>query len=105
MISDLLAFVDARLDEKEASAKAADDPARVLREVAAKRKLIAFALENAARIDGEWGDCHEAAEIARGQCGDYGEDEAIEVLGPLAAIDSDHPDYRQEWADWEPSSA
>ena len=128
MISDLLAFLNARLDEIERLANQAQpwpygsdpatawigipgpnplyvwahmtahDPAHVLREVAAKRALIAFALENAARVDGEWGDCHEAAEIARGQCGDYGEDAAYEVLGPLAAIDGDHVDYRQEWA-------
>ena len=84
MISDLLAFVNARLDEKEALANRAEpwpygsdpatawigipgpnplyvwahmtthNPARVLRDIAAKRALIAFALKNAASIDGEW---------------------------------------------------
>ena len=62
------------------------DPARVLREVAAMRELTAVALETAAMIDGEWGDGHEAAEIAGGQCQDYGEEAAIAILGPLAAI-------------------
>jgi Family of unknown function (DUF6221) len=74
--------------------------ARALREVQAKRELITFALENAASIDGEWGDCHKAAEIASGQCEDRGATAAnailkplAAILKPLAAIYSDHPDY------------
>ena len=63
----------------------------------AKRALITFALENAASVDGEWGDGHDAGEIAGGQCEDCGMRAASRVLGLLAAIDSDHPDYRQEW--------
>lgn len=72
------------------------DPARVLRGVAAMRELTAVALENAAMIDGEWGDGHEAAEIAGGKCADHGARAAMRVLGPLAAIWSDHADYPQE---------
>lgn len=128
MISDLLAFVNARLDEKEALANRAEpwpygsdpatawigipgpnplyvwahmtthNPARVLRDIAAKRALITFALQNAASVDGEWACSHSAEEIAADECQDYGRDAAYEVLRPLAAVDSDHPDYRQEWA-------
>ncbi len=104
MISDLLAFQYARLDENEARAKDVFvcEPIavkeRVLREVAAKRALIAFALKNAQQIDSEWGDCHDAEEIASGQCRDHGAEVAYKVLKPLAAIDNTHPDYRPEWA-------
>lgn len=72
--------------------------AKRLREVQAGRDLITFALENAASIDGEWGDCHDAAEIASGKCADHGIKAAKRVLGSLAAIWSDHPGYR----DWKP---
>ena len=57
MTSDLIAFLNARLDEAEATA---------LREVAAKREII--------RVCGR-----------------------VYVLRFLAAVYSDHPDYRQEW--------
>lgn len=82
---------------EQAAHIARHDPARALREVAAKRELITFAPENAAAIDGEWGDGHEAAEIAAGLCADHGMEAANEILGPLAAVWSDHPDYRPEW--------
>ena len=57
------------------------DPARALREVAAKRKTIR--------------SIEELVQHA------YGYDSAgtvEKVLTPLAAIYSDHPDYRKEWA-------
>jgi Family of unknown function (DUF6221) len=73
------------------------DPARVLRDVAFRRKLIGFALRNAASIDGEWGDCHDAADIAAGLCSGHGDAAARDILGLLAAIWCDHPDYRPEW--------
>ena len=121
----LVAFLNARLDEAAARAWAVHDvekcdallyeedmaaaaartpdcdcgwPAQVLREVAAMRELTAVALENAAMIDGEWGDGHEAAEIAAGKCGDHGARAAVRILGPLAAIWSDHVDYPREVA-------
>lgn len=72
--------------------------AKRLREIAAGRALVTFAFENASQIDGEWGDGHEAAEIAAGQCADHGLKAAKKVLGPLAAIWNDHPEYR----DWKP---
>ena len=69
---------------------------RVLREVAAKRALIAEVLRYEATIDGEWGCCHSASEIAAGKC--RGANRGIPALQHMAAVDSDHPDYRQEWA-------
>lgn len=65
------------------------DPARVLREVAAKRAILALierveGLENL--IDGEW---------PIGWPTDY---PSMELLPLLAAAYVDHPDYRPEWA-------
>ena len=107
-------FLAARLDEDEAAAKAvrpdqdyADSahqerwsPARVLREVEARRTITA---EHAAT--GGWtayGDhmCRRCV---------YSDDEPHDelhhwvafpcpTLRALAAVWSDHPDYRQEWA-------
>ena len=64
---------------------ARQDPARTLRHVAATRELVAFAFKNAATIDGEWGCCHSAAEIAAGQCNDQGARAAVRLLGIIAS--------------------
>jgi hypothetical protein len=110
VIKDLIAFLNARLDEKRLYAEGLITygphdvsglvglRAQMLREVEAGRKLITVALESAVMIDGEWGDGHEAAEIADGQCGDHGAKAVKAILGPLAAVWNDHPDYRPEWA-------
>ena len=134
MTGDLIAFLNARLDEDEAAAKGAagdvweyrdtwvwcgpfevadifggadmeeigghiarHDPARVLREVAAKRAIVATVSAYEAKIDGEWGCCHSATGIAGGYCPEIRPDD-IRALRELAAVWSDHPDYRQEWA-------
>ena len=97
----LTEFLLARIDEDEAAARREQDevaerilaqgpitwafdpawekspffPARVLRECEAKRRIV--------------------------EGMDYGDIDNInepEVLGLLAAVYSDHPDYRQEWA-------
>lgn len=60
------------------------DPARTLREVVGKRKILAECLD-AIKDQGNWGE--------DGQQG-----LAEEILPALAAIYSDHPDYDQEWA-------
>lgn len=71
------------------------DPARVLREVEAKRKILAD-FENQAGWDLPEG-------VAEGRDDDEREcDQAIRdtlgiVLADFAAIWSDHPDYREEW--------
>jgi hypothetical protein len=146
---ELVAFVDARLDEDEAAARAATpgpwraitsteleelrnrepvdekdedprpwtrpvmsedesrsdgdrvhiarhDPVRALREVEAKRAIITAVWQYEAQIDGEWGCCHNATEIAAGYCPEHRPDE-IGVLRHLAAVYRDHPDYRPGW--------
>lgn len=62
-------------------APGAPDPARVLREVAAKRSLV----ELYGALSAQW-----APNV------DYGF--AYTALRTLAAIYSSHPDYQQEWA-------
>lgn len=72
------------------------DPARVLREVDAKRRLIRTVFVYEAKIDGEWGDCHSADEIEAGLCLETDPDE-IEALRLLALSYSDHPDFQESW--------
>ena len=70
------------------------DPARALREVAAKRAILDGYEVTRQRYDSreEMGDLaadrHRAGEV-------FGLKFAVQVLG---AVYSDHPDYRQEWA-------
>ncbi len=111
MSDDLVAFLRARLDEDEQIARAADgnrafdgtgtipdlistvaihvarhDPARVLAEVDAKRRLIDSYLPEASKTDEqvneEWG---------------YGSALADDLLRLLALPYADHPDYRDDW--------
>ena len=101
MIKEMVTFLVARYAEDWGAARdrelaAGLNESRATRDIDAKRYLITFALENAAQIDGEWGDGHEAAEIASGQCEDHGMKAANKVLGPLAAVYSDHPDYPKD---------
>ena len=52
------------------------NPARVLADIAAKREIVAWVGDYDADLDGSaWG-----------------------ILGNLAALYADHPDYQQEWA-------
>ena len=153
-MSDLVAFLQARLDEREDTAKRAafgwgsewtvrrheddeewssvdadgmrdmvssedadvtrhialHDPAAVLADIAAKRSLIRAAATIGEVMDGEWGCSHTAADILAGARIRAGEDpvplpascegpkEMRRILGPIAALDATHPDYRQEWA-------
>jgi predicted Zn-ribbon and HTH transcriptional regulator len=70
------------------------DPARVLREVEAKRRVLARHHE----------ESHVYGQICRG-CGFEGDNEdprnfidECEELRDLASVWSDHPDYRTEWS-------
>ena len=103
-MNDLIAFLAARLDEDEAVARRAAggspretnlgialfigrfNPARVLREVEADRRLLAEwqKAETDPAIDDQWN-----AGLAAGLR------MAVQIR---AARHSDHPDYRQEWA-------
>jgi len=72
-------------------------PARVLREVAAKRAILERIFTYEAKIDGEWGCCHSAEDIRTGRCPDTKPDE-IEGVRLLAGIWSDHESFRAEWS-------
>jgi hypothetical protein len=65
------------------------DPAHVLAEVEAKRRILSEVVPEIDgmedRIDGEWG------------VGDPTERESVALLRLLALPYADHPDYRQEW--------
>jgi hypothetical protein len=110
-MDELIAFVKARLGEDEAAANevhrprgcgcvdrdggfdpdpiwcGCDYPARVLREVAAKRAVLA------AYIKIEAGGIRDSGWIA-----------FRSTLATLAAVWNDHPDYRQEWAPLTPAA-
>jgi Family of unknown function (DUF6221) len=110
-VSDLAGFLAARLDEIEAAAREAasrplgdawddgtrltavarhiarHDPARVLREVEAKRKILRRCEARINELDVHPnGLVSPRAVLAR------------QIIAELAAVFSDHPDYRQEWA-------
>lgn len=70
------------------------DPVRVLREVEAKRAIVDEVLKYEATIDGEWGCGHTEEQIAAGGCPEI---QVPASLRSLAAVWSDHPDYRAEW--------
>lgn len=75
---------------------AAHDPARVLRETDAKRLLMKQIFMYEAKIDGEWGCCHDADAIEAGMC-DETSPNGIEALRLLALPYKDRPGYREEW--------
>lgn len=116
-MSDIAAFIEARLADDQAAAESVqiglapvDDPlialftpARVLREVAAKRAMLA---RHRIMRAGEsyWFGQAEAATACHG-CGTDRNEEATTPdindcpeLRDLAAVWSDHPDYRPEWS-------
>ncbi len=107
---DLVTFLRARLDEDETVSRAAlgptvliaddklrpapdqathvrrHDPARVLREVEAKRRIV----DRYADVQDGW--------VAMDECPDCLFPGARWLLQTLALSYSDHPDYRPEWA-------
>lgn len=73
---------DGGLDWSDAEFMAHHDPARALREIKAKRRLI-----------DQWADRYSTnPHIVTTE-----ESDAIDVLHTLASVYADHPDYRQEW--------
>ena len=86
------AFED--VDEEFKRHMAHYDPARVLREVAAKRAIIAASKDTYAGPPWEDADIESgAADVWDGRQTAY-----REVLANLASAYSAHPDYRKEWA-------
>jgi hypothetical protein len=86
-MEDLTAFLAARLDEDEEKAKIVAESvghkSRIPREVEAKCAIVSRCAD-AIRDQGIWGEDGQAAL-------------AEDVLRHLAAVYSDHPDYRPEW--------
>jgi len=82
----IVEFLLARIAEDEEVAQARHDPARVLAECEAKRRIVGL---HERRPD--WPDCQE--------CGDrdYQKPWPCSTLRLLALPYSDHPDYRPEW--------
>jgi hypothetical protein len=89
------------------------DPARVLAECAAKRALVSETSKwgHEYNDDDMWYSCGLAIgwdetepgsgcsdEEKRGRCTCGLERRQLRILGPLAAVYVDHPDYRQDWA-------
>jgi hypothetical protein len=96
----LAEFLAARLDEDEAAAKAVTFrsrfTARVLREVAAGRKILAYGQEAQAKLDRA---VAHPEDFAPGDAGLYvGKAAASRMaMRHLAAIWSDHPDWDDAW--------
>jgi len=67
------------------------DPTRVLAECKAKRLVIEAAWADHCRIENEWGTSQSRDWMSANN-------DNPEVISALAAIDADHPDYREEWA-------
>ena len=119
-MTDIVTFLSARLDEDEAAAKDVPhddwidydgwaeltndvkahawrhDPARVLREVAAKRGLIEYAFKAAAVRDSEYGCTHSPDDIRAGHCPDEKPEELF-ILLTLANLWSEHPEFEPAW--------
>lgn len=72
------------------------DPARVLREVEAKRRLLGRIFGFEQSIDAEWGCGHTSEAIAAGECPEPSV-HFIAALRDFAAVWSDHPDWREAW--------
>ncbi len=118
---DLTGFLTARLDEDEADAREVDAfggvPARVLREVDAKRKILAehkissepetvHILHHDKKSNTGWEETKETGRLtywcqACDHDRDYGHiggpEEGCLTLRLLAAVWSDHPDYDPAW--------
>jgi hypothetical protein len=121
MSGDLVAFLNARLDEDDAAAKAwlpfgnpdavarehiaRHDPGRVLREVAAKRAIVGLHRIEVRKaeitpFDPYTGERRlDQYEVTCEICGWSSDDptSACATLRAIAAVYSHHPDYREEW--------
>jgi hypothetical protein len=95
MADDIAVFYAARLDEDEHWARIADDPARALREVVAKRKILAA--HPAADDEGQLfcGTCISDAELYAEKFGD-GRWPCATVRATVA-VWNDHEDYQEDW--------
>ena len=88
-MSDILAFLNARLDEKKAAAEAAGDT-RALREVTAIRAIVE-------RYELACDTPQSLVSFTRGQDDGYRQ-ACMDAIRDHAAVCSDHPDYDPAWA-------
>lgn len=72
------------------------DSARMLADVAAKRRILDLILKYEEAIDGEWGDGHTAEEIAAGECPERHPDN-IPAFRAMALPFAGQPDYDPAW--------
>jgi hypothetical protein len=77
---------------------AAHDPARVLREIEAKRRMITeVAAAHASAIDMEHACCHDPEQILAGECEQHAPND-LPLLRLLALPYADRPGYEEGWA-------
>lgn len=90
-------YIKSDLDDDLSGYLARHDPARVLREVEAKRAIIA---EHSIFVAENEDPRKPRHEVGCERCGYLGNDptSGCKTLRSLAATYSDHPDYRKEWA-------
>jgi len=84
------------MDPSAAGHIARHDPARVLREIEAKRRIISKVFDYEAKIDGEWACGHTPAQIEAGLCPEA-QDKDLLVLQLLAMPYADHPNFQGAW--------
>ncbi len=92
----LAASADAHPSAGDAEHIANFDPPRALAEVESKKRILDEILNFEARIDGEWGCCHSAEDIAAGLCPDPSY-MFTAALRALALPFADRPGFREEW--------
>ena len=83
------AFDDHRCDSRSGPLLQVD-PRRVLAECEAKRRAIDAAWADHVQIESEWGKNQSRLQMDA-------KHDVPDVLRHLAAVYSDHPDYRDEW--------
>lgn len=81
LLARIAEFLLARIAEDEAEREHHYDPARVLAECEAKRRIVNLSWHHFGEDDYAWG-----MEEAKRQ-----------ILAVMAAVYSDHPDYREAW--------
>lgn len=73
------------------------DPARVLREVEAKRRMITdVAASSASALDMEHGCCHEPPQILASECSQFAPTD-LPLLRLLASAYEARPGFKEEW--------
>lgn len=79
-----------QISDRHAAHIVRHDPARVLAECEAKRRVIEYSWGDRLSIEGEWGSGRSREEMDA-------KDDVPDVVRALAAIYAEHPDYREEW--------